>query len=808
MRENPSIVRIDLHCHSWASDRPSLWLMQRLGCPESFVSPAHVRDIAMHRGMDFVCLTDHNTIEGAKEITHHENVIIGNEVTTYFPNDVKIHILTWGLTQKQFDEIQVVREDIYELVDYLNQNDVAHACAHPLHKVNGKLNWEHFEKLILLFKHFESLNGTRLHRLNKAVENVLKGLTPEIITELSEKHGIKPVGEKPWIKRFIAGSDDHSALFVGTVYTEVEVDEISVKGVLDGIRKGNTRCCGLSGGCLTLSHQVNSIAYQYYRSKIGPGAHELLSVLGRIFERRPVAGLGQSRFRKTIRKVLGFFRKPQGTGIHLIEEIREVILNNKSMKFLFQDGIVTREEFNENVFDLSSDILDEMLSRVCQKPKLIPYFIFLAPVLTASYLMCIKNLHNEKDLIERAEQWLGVPREPKVAWFTDSIVNMDGVSKTCRMFSGAAHVREKDLTLIACAPEEIEIEAKVKNFKPLRPVALPGYEKVTLYVPSLLKVLKYVEDQDFDSIVVSTPGPMGLVGLLCGKLMQIPVHGVYHTDLPRIALRVSGDPMFGEAALSLTRSFYSAVDSIFSPSRWYIDDLGNMGVDESRCRIMERWIDADDFSPKKRDASFWEAQEPIKLLFVGRISEDKNLDLLIRLYNALESKHDSFVIHVIGDGPYFDAMRRKTARLERFHLVGPKFKEDLQTAYASSDLFIHPGLLDTFGNVVIEAQASGLPCVVMNEGGPQELITNGKTGLVASTEEDFIAKVESLIAKPQRIREMGETAAAYAAQRFSEERIFQNFWKDVTDKHEDDGSRPTFQFDHAKQDEKVVKLPA
>ena len=233
-----------------------------------------------------------------------------------------------------------------------------------------------------------------------------------------------------------------------------------------------------------------------------------------------------------------------------------------------------------------------------------------------------------------------------------------------------------------------------------------------------------------------------------------------------------------------------------------------MGVDESRCRIMERWIDADDFSPKKRDASFWEAQEPIKLLFVGRISEDKNLDLLIRLYNALESKHDSFVIHVIGDGPYFDAMRRKTARLERFHLVGPKFKEDLQTAYASSDLFIHPGLLDTFGNVVIEAQASGLPCVVMNEGGPQELITNGKTGLVASTEEDFIAKVESLIAKPQRIREMGETAAAYAAQRFSEERIFQNFWKDVTDKHEDDGSRPTFQFDHAKQDEKVVKLPA
>ncbi len=808
MCENPSIVRIDLHCHSWASDRPSLWLMQRIGCPESYVSPKHVREIAMHRGMEFVCLTDHNTIEGAKEIAHLDNVIVGNEITTYFPNDVKIHILTWGLTQKQFDEIQEVRESIYDLVDYLNENNIVHACAHPLHKVNGKLKWNHFEQLILLFKHFESLNGTRLHRLNKAVESVLKSLTPELINELSHKHGIKPVGDKPWVKHFTAGSDDHSGLFVGTVYTEVVVDEVSVKGVLDGIRKGNTRTCGLSGGCLTLAHQVNSIAYQYYRSKIGPGAHELLNVLGRIFERRPMSGPGQSRFRKTIRRVLGFFRKPQGTGIHLIEEIREVIINNKSMKALFQDGIMTREEFNENVFDLSSDILDEMLSRVCQKPKLIPYFIFLAPVLTASYLMCIKNLHDEKDLIERAEDWLGDPREPKVAWFTDSIVNMDGVSKTCRMFSNAAHARGKNLTLLACAPDEIEVEAKVKNFTPLRPVALPGYEKVTLFVPSLLKVLKYVEDQDFDSIVVSTPGPMGLIGLLCGKLMQIPVHGVYHTDLPRIALRVSGDPMFGEAALSLTRTFYGAVDSVLSPSKWYIDDLGNMGLDESRCRIMERWIDTNDFSPVKHEDDYWPTSDQLHLLFVGRISEDKNLDLLLKLYHALEPKHDSFVIHVVGDGPYFETMQRKTAKLERFNMVGPKFKEELQTAYASSDLFIHPGLLDTFGNVVVEAQASGLPCVVMNEGGPQELIENGKTGLVASTEDDFIAKIESLIADPQRLQEMGETAAVYAAQRFSEERIFSNFWKDVTDKIEDNGGRSNFKFEHAKQEDKVVKLTA
>lgn len=782
MRENPTVVRVDLHCHSWASDRPSLWLMQRLGCPESFVSPESVREVAMHRGMDFVTLTDHNTISGALEIAHYDNVIVGNEVTTYFPNDVKIHVLCLGLTPEQHDKINEVRGDIYEFVDYLNENNIVHVCAHPLHKVNGKLTWEHFEKLILLFKRFESLNGTRLYRLNKAVERVLMSLTPEIIEELSKKHGIEPRGDKPWIKYFTSGTDDHSGLFVGTVYTEIEVEEATVEGVLEGIRRGNTRPCGMSGGCLTLSHQVNSIAYRFYRSKIGPSSQELLQVLGRIFERKPVAVSSGGTFSKTVRKVLGFFRKPKGTGIHLIEEIREVIINNTSFKSLFEEGIMTREEFNHNVFSLSSDILDEMIDRVCRKPNLIPYFLFLAPVVTTSYIMCIKNLHNEKDLIETAEAWLGEEREPKVAWFTDSIVNMDGVSKTCRMFAGAAAARGKDLTLVACAPEDLEVDGKVKNFQPLRPFSLPGYEKVTLYMPSFLKVLKYIEDEDFDSIVVSTPGPMGLIGMLCGKLMKIPVHGIYHTDLPRIAMRVSGDPMFGEAALSLTKAFYRNVDGVFSPSRWYLDDLENLGIESGCTRILERWVDADDFNPSHRDEHYWGEPDKCKLLFVGRISEDKNLDLLIQLYQELEAKHPNFVINVVGDGPYYDKMRRKTAGFARFHMAGARFGEELRKAYASADLFVHPGLLDTFGNVVIEAQASGLPCVVMNEGGPQELVEPGGTGVVAVSERQFIAEVEKLIVNEQRRRDMSRKAARYAAERFAEDRIFAGFWKDVTGK--------------------------
>lgn len=801
----PLFAKIDLHCHSWASDRPSLWLMQRLGCPESYTSPEGVRDAALLRGMDFVAITDHNTIAGVEQIQHHGNVIYGEEVTTYFPDDVKVHVVCLGLTPQQHEEITKIRGDIFELTRYLNERKIFHFCAHPLHKVNGKLTWELFEKILLLFKAIEILNGNRIHRLNQAAKGIVERLTPEEIERLSKKHGIEPLGEQPWKKIVVGGTDDHSGLFVGTCYTEVQVDAMTREGVLDGLRRGRTRVQGGSDGILTLAHQVNSIAYQYYRSQIGPDSSELLTILSRIFERnRPFKIPSRLRLRKGFKKLLKYFWQPKGSKINLIEEVREVIRNSTSFRSLFEEGLLTREEYNAHVFNLSSEVLDQMIVHVSEKPQLLHYFILLAPALLASYMMVCRQLHSERDLIESAERYLGIVRNPRVAWFTDSYINMDGVSKTCRMFHEAALQRKKDLTLITCYPSSEKNSEGVTNFQPIHQFPTPGYDKVMLYIPSILKVLRYTEQQDFDAIVVSTPGPVGLLGLLCGKLLHLPVYGIYHTDLPRIALQVSSDPMFSELALIVTRMFYRQTSLVFSPSQWYLEDIQNLGIPLERTRIMERWIDTKFFSPLHRKNDYWKEKAEINLLCVGRISKDKNLDLLIETYKALAPKYDNFVLHCVGDGPYFDEMRRKTAAMPRFVMTGAKFKEDLAAAYASSDLFVYPGLLDTFGNVVVEAQASGLPCVVMNEGGPQELIEPGKTGVIARTNLEFIETVEHLLTNPSRRREMGNRAAEYAAHRFAEETIFSQFWETVTGPMPENGGRPEFHFTHTRKKEDVL----
>jgi predicted metal-dependent phosphoesterase TrpH len=114
--------RSDLHVHSRYSNRPSEWILRRIGAPECYTEPRHVYDTARRRGMKFVTISDHNCIEGAEEISHLAGAFISNEITAYFPEDgCKVHILSWNITESEFDEIQRLRPNIFELRDYLHQ---------------------------------------------------------------------------------------------------------------------------------------------------------------------------------------------------------------------------------------------------------------------------------------------------------------------------------------------------------------------------------------------------------------------------------------------------------------------------------------------------------------------------------------------------------------------------------------------------------------------------------------------------------------------------------------------------------------
>lgn len=186
-------ARADLHVHSKHSSKPSEWILRQLRAPESYTEPREIYRLCRERGMTFVTVSDHDSVEGALEIAHLPGVFLSSEVTVEFPEDgCEIHCLVTGVSEEQHREIQRLRRDVYAFRDYLRQEDILHSVAHPLYRVNDRLTLDQLEKLLVLFNRFEALNGIHDRRANALVRRIFGSLTPDVIAALAERHRLEP----------------------------------------------------------------------------------------------------------------------------------------------------------------------------------------------------------------------------------------------------------------------------------------------------------------------------------------------------------------------------------------------------------------------------------------------------------------------------------------------------------------------------------------------------------------------------------------------------------------------------------------
>src|SRR5437660_3056924 len=141
--------KCDLHIHSRFSARSEEWLFRRFDFPDSYSDPRELHRQLLEREMNFVTITDHDTIDGCLEIRDLPSTFISEQVTTYFPQDpCKIHILVWGITEKQHDDIVIIRDNIFARQKYLQSANIARAVAHPLYSSHATLEAPHRERLV------------------------------------------------------------------------------------------------------------------------------------------------------------------------------------------------------------------------------------------------------------------------------------------------------------------------------------------------------------------------------------------------------------------------------------------------------------------------------------------------------------------------------------------------------------------------------------------------------------------------------------------------------------------------------------
>lgn len=805
-------LRCDLHVHSRHSRRPSEWILQKIGCSESYTDPKTLYDIARRRGMDLVTVTDHNVLDGSLEIAHLPGTFVSEEITTYFPEDgCKIHVLAWDITEAQHEDITRVRENIYDLGAYLRSQGVVHAVAHPMFDMDGRLAPEHFEKLLLLFKLFE-LNGSRDHSPNEAVRLIAERLNRSDIDFLAERHNLAPAVERAWEKGLVSGSDDHSSLNIARSHTLVEEGATDPRSFLARVAAGAGRPVQVPAQPATMAHNLYSIAYQFYAHKfgLGPlvGRDLLLRFMHRALTLRPEerGGRLRSRFQdmvSSLRAVSTLRSRPKALKDVLQREALELVWADKTLV----DGLAGREDepwqaerewsafvdrAGEKILTHFADTILESLggADIFDLFKAIgsagSSYILLAPYMVA-YGLYANDRRFSRACLDRFMERRGVPagrRPMRLAHFTDTYLEMNGVAITLRMQLEAARRHAKGLSVVTCYPADRVPEGLdapgIKNFDPIGSYEIPEYPELTMHYPPLLKMLQWCFETGATHIHAATPGPVGMAALACAKILGLPLHSTYHTAFPQYASALTGDASMEEGMWRYMVWFSNQSDMVYAPSLSMANELIERGVERRRVALYPRGVDTQRFHPSRRNgflaSRYGLAQEEIKFLYVGRVSREKNLDVLTRAFKGLCAKRSGVRLVVVGMGPYLDEMR---AELSGFPatFTGQLTGDDLGAAYASSDVFVFPSTTDTFGNVVLEAQASGLPVVVTDQGGPQENLIPGTTGLIVPDGDarHFESAMLTLVDDPERLHAMRRAARDYMEGR-SFEKSYLRLW--------------------------------
>jgi glycosyltransferase involved in cell wall biosynthesis len=793
--------RCDLHIHSRHSARSEEWLFRRFDFPDSYSDPKQLYEQLRKRGMDYVTITDHDSINGCLEIAHLPGTFISEQVTTCFPQGgCKLHILVWGISEQQHRDIESVRENIFDLQRYLQNADIAHAVAHPLYSVNGKLEPAHLEQLILLFKHFEGINGLRDALLSDLTQTLLKELTPEKIDAFANRNGIEPTHPEPWKKILVGGSDDHGGQFVASAFTETPAAD-SVEKFLQLIRKGDCTPRGHGGTPLILSHGFyNTVAcfiQDRFHEQLGPGTALLEKMFSRFMEgRAPTEFTLKEKTEFVVQGVLSgkIFEFAKPANVSLWKELSGYFAR-PDVKAKLSSQLDKISEPERRTFLMANMVAEQLAFRFFQKfvqqissgnmvesmqalSAIAPILVVLTPYIYGfhSQAPSRKWLRNVfKKLIGEIPPAL---QNRKRAWFTDTLDDVNGVATTVRKMTAAGAVAGKELFVVTSRADPQSPDIPIKNFPPIGEFELPEYELQKLSFPPILQMLDYVQRERFTEIIISTPGPVGLTALLAAKMLNLQTTGIYHTDFPQYIRILTEDSFLESMTWRYMHWFYGQLDTVFVNSEEYRQSWIKRGFDREKLKILPRGLDTELFHPSRRDSAFFEkfgrCNGEIRLLYVGRISREKDLDLLAAAYRRLRNEGLPIQLFVVGHGPYSEALAKS---LPDAFFIGYLNGTELAKAYASADVFVFPSTTDTFGNVILEAQACGLPVVVSDSGGPKELVEHDVNGLVTKSHdvEDFARAIRALVIDPALRKRMAKSARNSVNDR-SWPRAFTKFW--------------------------------
>ena len=709
----PSDVRADLHCHSTASQVSKLGVQRSAGLPECATPPEEVYELAKRRGMDFVTITDHDTIDGVMQIADRPDVFVSEELTAWFRGEAQaVHILTYGITPDDHEWLQAHARDVEACSDYLHANHIACALAHPFYAVEAPLTPWHRRRLARLFEVWEIRNGSRAPELNMPAAVYI------------ETHGGTGV----------AGSDDHAGVDIGRTWTRTPVAS-TPEEFLSHLRAGRAESCGEQGSAAKWAHSALALASRSLLIGEDPEVGEdetteipAISPSGILRLSERVVSQGSERTgpdgadfsagdaRALLRSWLATVGI--GSGRELLELMQADEFTHSGLQRRARAAHeVSLAAATHGLVAAAGDGDGGDLGAVLSE-------IFAAILPVVPYAPAASLLAGEKRKLSARDS--GARR---AALVVDSIGSMHGVAHTIERLREAG-VPGYELEVIGTDP------GVDRRLPAVAEVEIPYYEELRVGVPSIPALVETLTGGGYELIHVASPGPAGLAAALVGRIAGVPCVGSHHTELVAYAGLRSGSEPITEAMRLIMALLYGQCELVLSPSSAADRSLAELGVPPERVGRWSRGVDTARFDPGLRDPSAYPGE--VKLLYAGRQSREKGVELLAEAFLAARERDPRLHLLLAGGGPEQALLRERLGEAATF--LGWQYGTDLARTYASADAFVFASQTDTYGQVVVEAQASGLPVVAVAAGGPVDLIDDGEDGILCPPERDALAE--------------------------------------------------------------------
>jgi glycosyltransferase involved in cell wall biosynthesis/predicted metal-dependent phosphoesterase TrpH len=729
-----------MHCHSSASQLSKLGVQRAAGLPECATPPEEVYELAKRRGMDFVTITDHDTIAGVLSIADRPDVFVSEELTAHFRGEPQaVHVLCYGISPEDHEWLQANRGDVELCAAYMYEREILCALAHPYYTVGAPLSARHRRRLAQLFGIWEIRNGARPRELNRPAA-----------TYVATRDGIG-----------IGGSDDHAGVDIGRTFSEAPPAG-TPEEFLAHVRAGEVRARGDEGSAAKWAHAAIALAARSLgggrtgdgQSDARPDPKRVMTMVQRLLSegdsRGDTAagegGVSPEDARCLLRAWLA------AVGLGELDE-QGLIAHMQADGFDHRDLYRRACRAHERKLSAAVEVAVRAASSTSELPAAAAG-LFGACIAAIPYAPATAFLANERAKLA-AIPYTRVPgsehradghgedgETPRVAILADGIGSTHGVTRTIE------EIRQRgvpgfEIEVVGTDPEVDRRLPAVAEFE------VPFYPGLRIGVPSLPGAVRALSDGAFDAIHVCSPGPAGVAGVLVARALGLPLLGSYHTELSAYAGLRSGDRGLADAATMAVCAFYNACEVVLSPSPASDGALAAMGMAPERVLRWDRGVDTSRFDPALRERPY--SSDTINVLYSGRITREKGVELLADAFLLARARDPRLQLLLAGGGPEQERLQERLGEAATF--LGWLEGGELPRAYASADIFLFPSATDTFGQVILEAQASGLPVIAVAEGGPVSLIEDRVSGLLCDADAQALGHAILDLAASPLLRE-------------------------------------------------------